>query len=375
MDGAPVRRRPRDWLVDALLFLLAIGFTAATFFDSAPQHPAVSNVDAAFGIAASLGLWTRRRRPVGFAVLAGVLSIYSVSASAVAILAMFTVAVHRRASIAVLVAVGYSLASLATPPVRPDLAFPGWPTAALGTVGAAAILAWGMFIRSRRQLADARRDQTAAEAQQRIVEVRLQERQRIAREMHDVLGHRLSLLCLHAEALQVSAPPDIADAASLISHAARRAIQDLRDVIGVLRTDGLPQHDIPEPPQPALTDLLSLVVESEQAGMQIALYCDVPELEPVPDALGRTVFRTVQEGLTNARKHAPAAQVAVSVTGAQADGITVEVRNPLPEKWVESSGSGLIGLAERTSLAGGHLQHGPTPTGDFQLRAWLPWPA
>jgi signal transduction histidine kinase len=97
----------------------------------------------------------------------------------------------------------------------------------------------------------------------------------------------------------------------------------------------------------------------------------------VPASIGRSAYRTVQESLTNARKHAPGAAVRVMVGGAAGAGLTVEVRNPLvkaaPE--IPGAGAGLIGLTERAMLAGGRLEHGRTGQGDFRVHAWLPWPA
>jgi hypothetical protein len=155
MIGAPVKRTRRDWVVDALLFLLAAAFTVLTLIDTGEGRANLvpANVDAALGGLASLGVWLRRRWPVGFAVVVGLFSVYSVSASAVALIALFTVAVHRRALTAVLVAVGLGAASLLTLLTRPDLTQPGLPVTILGPICVAAVLAWGMFIRPRRQLA------------------------------------------------------------------------------------------------------------------------------------------------------------------------------------------------------------------------------
>jgi signal transduction histidine kinase len=95
----------------------------------------------------------------------------------------------------------------------------------------------------------------------------------------------------------------------------------------------------------------------------------------VPDGVGRHAFRVVQEALTNARKHAPGAPVRVAVTGHPDDGLVVDVGNALaPGGSIPGSGTGLAGLTERVHLAGGRLEHGPTPAGEFHLRAWLPWP-
>jgi signal transduction histidine kinase len=114
--------------------------------------------------------------------------------------------------------------------------------------------------------------------------------------------------------------------------------------------------------------------------MRVRLERRLDDLAAVPAGVGRNAYRIVQEGLTNARKHARGAAVAVTVEGAAGSGLSVEVRNPWPvgapaAAPIPGAGSGLVGLAERTSLAGGRLEHGRTDNGDFRLKAWLPWPA
>jgi signal transduction histidine kinase len=380
-------RSSRDWAVDALCFLLGIGFTAIAYIDATDrQLPMVATaIDAALGVLASLGLWLRRRWPVGVALIIGLFAIYSVSASAVALIALFTVAVHRRLAIAVLVAAGYALTSFLTLLVRPDAPLPNWWQGVLGVVCVVAVLALGMFVRARRQLALVERERVASEQELRVAQARQMERNRIAREMHDVLAHRLSLLSLQAGALEQwpDAPPaEIARVTGLIRSNAHGALEDLREVIGVLRSASIDDDSaegVPERPQPTLVDLPTLIDESRKGGMQVALECEVTDLATVPEALGRTAYRIVQEGLTNARKHADHAEVSVAVRGAAADGLTVEIRNPVPvgvapATPIPGAGRGIIGLAERAALTGGRLEHGPTPAGEFRLWTWLPWP-
>jgi signal transduction histidine kinase len=386
-EGHRAGRAPRDWAVDTLCFLLGIGFTALAFVDATDRHlPTVPTaVDAALGGLASLGLWLRRRWPVGVAVIVGLFAIYSVSASGVALIALFTVAVHRRLRTAVLVAAGYALTSFLTLLVRPDMSRPNWWQGVLGVVCVVAVLAWGMFVRARRQLAVVERERAASEQELRVAQARQMERNRLAREMHDVLAHRLSLLSLQAGALELwpDAPPaEIARAGGVIRSNAHGALEDLREVIGVLRSvraDDDRADEVPERPQPTLADLPMLIDESRKAGMRVVLECEVTDLGAVPEAVGRTAFRIVQEGLTNARKHADHAAVSVAVRGAAADGLTVEIRNPwpvgvAPTTPIPGAGMGLIGLAERTALTGGRLEHGRTPAGEFRLWTWLPWP-
>jgi signal transduction histidine kinase len=386
--GAPFRRSPRDWLVDSLLFLLAIGFTVLTFVDGLDRHLASVPlaVDVVLGGLSCLGVWLRRRWPVGFAATTIVFSVYSVAASGVALIALYTVAVQRRLAVVGLVTAGFALASIGTVLVRPDTSVPTWWQAALGVACIAAVLAWGMFVRARRQLGQSLRERERRAESERVVQARQLERHRIAREMHDVLAHRISLLSLHAGALELhpDRPVDeIARAAGVIRDSAHQALEDLRGVIGVLRTNPAGDDwgdDAPERPQPTLIDLPELVDESRRAGMRVVLGYQVSDPAAVPVAVGRSAYRIVQEGLTNARKHAQGTEVSVTVCGGRGDGLTVELRNPLPldadsATAIPGAGSGIIGLAERASLAGGRLEAGRTPAGDFRLWVWLPWPA
>ena len=380
------RRSTRDWVVDALLFLLAISFTVLTFIDGRDTHlaPIPLAVDVTLGGLSCVGVWLRRRWPVGFAVTTIVFSVYSVAASGVALIALFTVAVHRRLAVVGLVTAGFTLASIGTALVRPDTSVPTWWQVALGVACIAAVLAWGMFVRARRQLAQSLRERARRAESERFAQARQHERHRIAREMHDVLAHRISLLSLHAGALELrpDRPADeIARAAGVIRDSAHQALEDLRGVIGVLRAEPTGDDwtdDAPERPQPTLVDLPELVEESRRAGMRVVLDCHVTDPAAIPVAVGRTAYRIVQEGLTNARKHAYGAEASVTVRGTRGDRLTVEVRNPWPPEAaattaIPGAGSGIIGLAERASLAGGRLEHGRTPDGDFRLWVWLPW--
>jgi signal transduction histidine kinase len=252
--------------------------------------------------------------------------------------------------------------------------FPGFMLTAIA-------FGWGIVVRARREMVVSLRERAERlqAAQQRSSELaREAERRRIAREMHDVLAHRLSLLSVHAGALEFR--PDapaavIAEAAGVIRTSATAALDELRQVITVLREDTAST----EPPPPTLARLPALLEESRAAGMSVRAHLDVPETESPPAALGRTAYRVVQEGLTNARKHSPGATVDVTVAGNGPGYLTVEVIShgrtgaaatgtPAPA----GAGAGLIGLAERLALIGGKLEHGPGTDGDFVLRATIP---
>ncbi|HEY7272711.1 MAG TPA: histidine kinase [Actinoplanes sp.] len=389
---APVRRSTRDWIVDAICFVLAFGFAAVVTGDLLEGDPEIVSgfagtpdwlivTDFAFGVLAATALWWRRRRPVHLLVAVLVLGVFSVTTAVSIFILLFTVAVHRRFAVAAPLAVAILGANAVFAVLRPEEGTPFWESMAWTAAFAVIVVLWGMVIRARRQLVVSLRDRAEraeAEQQLRVAQARALERTRIAREMHDVLAHRISLLSLHAGALEIrpdAAPAEVAGAAGVIRASAHQALQDLREVIGVLREDGGAEVVPPERPQPTLSGLPGLADESRAAGMTVALNVGV-DPAAVPDATGRTAYRIVQEGLTNARKHAPGTAVAVAITGTAGDGLAVEVRNRWPvgagAVAIPGTGTGLVGLAERATLAGGRLTSGRTDA-DFVLSAWLPW--
>jgi signal transduction histidine kinase len=383
-DDAPMAARTRrDWIVDTVLFLLAALLALSSAMTSARQglHGPMLVVDAIAGALACLALWWRRRRPleVGLAVVG--LLVVSPAAGVAAGITLYTVAAYRRWQLACLVAA----TQVALLPLDRAVQPQGTPPAVyylLGVLGPAAIVAWGMFRRTRLQAQRERAGRAEAVEQLRVEQIRYAERTRIAREMHDVLAHRISLLSLHAGVLEFrpDAPPEeVARAAGVIRASAHQALEDLRTVIGVLRDGPDGQGPQPQPPQPTLAALPELLEESRAAGMRIRAEVSLPDLAAVPDAIGRHALRIVQEALTNARKHATAAPVELRLDGAPGHGLTIEVRNPVPalattEQKIPGTGAGLLGLAERATLSGGRLEHGFDDRGDFRLQAWLPWP-
>ncbi|MEE1750124.1 MULTISPECIES: sensor histidine kinase [unclassified Streptomyces] len=378
------RRTVRDWAVDLTAFFCAagIGMLAAAAIEADRSTPdGILAADIVIGALACCALWVRRRWPVGVAVaLVLVAAIEPVSAGAM-LVALFGVAVHRPfRPVAAVGALALALAPV-QPYLRPDPDTSFLGATVMGVLLPLLVISWGMVVRSRRQLVvtlreRARRAET--EAALRAEQAQRLAREAIAREMHDVLAHRLTLLSVHAGALEFrpDAPTaEVARAAGVIRDSAHEALQDLREIIGVLRSPGESDGDRP---QPTLASLDELIAESRPAGMKVTLDNRVGDPATAPAATGRTVYRIVQEGLTNARKHAPGAEVTVTVTGAPGQGLTVEVRNPAPTRpfaQVPGSGQGLIGLTERATLAGGGLDHGPLPDGGFRIRATLPWPA
>jgi signal transduction histidine kinase len=196
--------------------------------------------------------------------------------------------------------------------------------------------------------------------------------------MHDVLAHRISLLSVHAGALEVSTDAsreEIVQAAGVIRTSARAAQEELREVLGILRTD--PDSETAQPPQPTIADVGHLIEQNRQAGMEVTVLDELSDL-PLPALAGRTIYRVLQEALTNARKHAFGQPVSISLAGAPGELIHVEVVNhgggPIDKRREHvGAGTGLIGLAERLSLANGTLEHRPLADGGFRLTATLPW--
>ncbi len=391
VPARPARRTPRDWFVDSLLFLAALGWVLLAHDDAVSGRPEfalnagpswLAEIDLFVGLLAAGALWLRRRWPVGLAVATAPLTLFSVTSGAVLLVVLFTVLVHRPLVVG-LTLVGWHLATaLPFIAVRPDPAMPFWAAVAWTVLFIGIVVAWALFVRARRQLVLSLRDRAEraeAEQQLRLDQARNLERGRIAREMHDVLAHRISLLSLHAGALEFrpDAPPEeVARAAGVIRASAHAALQDLREVIGVLRAE-TGSEATPERPQPTLGDVPALVAESRDAGVRVSVVDEVTEPAGVPAAIGRSAYRIVQEGLTNARKHAPGAVVTVRLAGGPGEGLAVDIRNPWPvggpAAAIPGAGTGLVGVAERVTLAGGRVDHGRDADGDFRLAAWLPW--
>jgi len=388
------RRTSRDWVVDALCFVAALGWAVVVGTDLMQGDPDVVPqragtpawliwTDLAAGLVLTATLWWRRRYPVQLALLAAAFGVFSVTGSLAGMIFFFTVAVHRRFALTAMVLVATLLSNAASLMWRPEDGTSSGESLGWSTTFLIIVALWGMVVRSRRQLVVSLRDRAEraeAEQQLRVTQARAMERTRIAREMHDVLAHRISLLSLHAGALEIhpdAAPAEVAGAAGVIRASAHQALQDLREVIGVLREPA--DDDTPERPQPTLRELSALAEESRGAGVKVSLELEVDDAGQVPQGTGRAAYRIVQEGLTNARKHAPGAAVRVRIGGAAGTGLTIEIRNPAPvgarpTATIPGTGTGLVGLAERATLAGGRLTSGRGTDGGFTLTAWLPWP-
>ena len=248
----------------------------------------------------------------------------------------------------------------------------------------AAPVALALLIRTRRALTARLDDLEQARAREDVLlaqQVRSGERARLAREMHDIVAHNVSLISVRTGALQVTtADPEVRATARELRTLAARTLDELRQMVGVLRASGGAIDS--RAPQPHLTDLPQLIADSR---LDVEARLDIPLDIPLdgPDAawsdtVQRAVFRTVQEALTNVRKHAPGARVLVHLHESDRQ-LHVEVRNGPPAPGAEplnlpTSGHGLTGLHERAHLAGGTLTAHATEDGGFLVHAAFPAP-
>ncbi|TDU88246.1 signal transduction histidine kinase [Kribbella voronezhensis] len=231
----------------------------------------------------------------------------------------------------------------------------------------------GLWVRARRQLAAGLVEQAAQrERERRALAARASsaERAGLAREMHDVVAHKVALMVVHAGALEVQ-PPDrtTAEAAALIRSTGREALAGLREVVEVLRTPN--ESAAVLGPPPSLVDLDSLLESSRATGLVVRRY-DLGEPVRVSDTSQRVLYRVTQEALTNVHKHAPGAEVEVTL-GYYGDAVEVVISNTggTSTSVAAGSGYGLLGLRERVALVDGVLTAGPAGDG-FVVRARVP---
>ncbi len=336
--------------------------------------------DIVLGVAALVLVVWRRRWPFAIALLTGALSAVSALAAGPAVLAAVSLATRRVYwQVGVLAVAAVTFGQFFTT-LQPDNGDPWWVELIVNVVVTVGILGWGLYIGSRRELMrtlEQRADRAEAEQELRVSQARSNERARIAREMHDVLAHRISQISMHAGALGFRSDlgaEELRANANVIRDLANDALADLRGVLGVLRDPGT--GELASAPQPTFSDLPALVEQAREAGVHVEFADRLPADELVPDVVGRTLYRIVQEGITNAGKHAPGAMVRIEVSGSPDAGIAVVLRNPLgfgPTR-TPGSGLGLIGLAERAQLRGGSLE-GRRDGEHFVLRGWIPWVA
>ncbi|MFC1420313.1 sensor histidine kinase [Streptacidiphilus cavernicola] len=373
------------WLRRGAVTLLLV---AASTVDALLNFPPPRDWTFTVSIVATGALLLRRRLPRTVLLIA-LPGLYAGTAAVAAMAALYSVARSPRRPVgqvwiaAVLVGIGMFIpwplgdfAKESSSDLAQDLIY-----AVMLAAGPAAL---GLLARTREALSERVAELALLRDQERELHaetVLARERARIAREMHDVVSHQAGLIAVQAGALQVTAAdPEVKATAGTLRGLAVATLEELRSMILVLRAAGAGPTELA--PQPRLSDLARLVAESE-----VAAVLRMPEpgtsaaVPPLPEPVERAAYRTVQEALTNVRKHAPGARTEVSLR-VEDERLLVSVVNAHPPREVRSSwtdlsdlpggGHGIVGLRERATLLGGDLTTGPTADGGFGVLLSLP---
>lgn len=369
--------RSRDIVIIVLCAIntLAGVWTEVQIFD----HPAGALLVIIPGAIATVAMWWRRRHPVAVTGIAA--ACYLVSQVLLPMgFGLLTIAIQRRDRVLVAATVAVGICLTVPSPTAEPSSF-GVSSVLAGVFGALFWALWGAYVGARRDLVSSlqdRAERAERERELRAEQARLAERSRIAREMHDVLAHKVSLIALQAGGLEVNpavGPERVQQTAGLIRSTAREALEELRGVLGVLRDDDPSSPGMELAPQPGLAELPALVESSRAVGVRVSLTIDPLVVAAAPDTAGRTVYRVVQESLTNVHKHARGAATTVVITAAAAGDVVLTVTNQQPVgagALLPGSGAGLIGLRERVVLLGGVLDARPTPDGGWRVHVRLP---
>lgn len=369
-----------DGRVRSLLFDLVVALLCSVgLVEVASASPLV--ICALVG--AGMGILVRRRFPAA-AVVGGLAVLGATSAPLPASIALYTFARRRGPCLALW------CAGILTVPyqVTVEIIDQSAEWAALTTSLAIAVksafysvpLLLGLWLYQRHVTVVAARERIErAERERELLAERevTNERRRIAREMHDVVAHRASVMTLQAGALTVRAQDErTSETAEIIRQNSAKALTELRGMLHVLRdsSSAAGQHSDDHASAPTVRAIESLVRDATEAGSTVDL--QMPDVLPeISDAIGRAAYRVVQEALTNTAKHAPHAAVRIDVEVA-GDDLVLTISNdrgrPADAVAVSGSGHGLLGMRERVAFTGGSLEAGPTGSSAYRVRAVLP---
>lgn len=365
----PLRLPP--WAVDAALVSLAA-------LDAVLSAGREGGIQLALSLVAAAALAVRRDRPyVAFALTLPALAMAYVLVAPLAALYTVAATARDRRPVVVCAVLAASAYYLPWPPtaLRWDREFRNLLGLIYAVVYVGAPVALGLLTQTRRDLSLRLQQLTEGrDREQRLVAASAlaAERARLAREMHDVVSHQVSLIAVQAGALQVTTgDPAAREVAGTIRGLSVRTLDELRHMVGVLRAAGGSAHELA--PQPGIADIPRLVAESGQDAQVDVSHAVGQEW---PDPVQRAAFRTVQEALTNVGKHAAGAPVRAEVVPVRRGFLRVTVVNGPPPVAASSSlpggGHGLLGLRERAELLGGTLEAGGTPDGGFRVEMLLP---
>ena len=360
-----IRLHPR--VVDALLVVLALADVWAT-------HGRLDEWGDGSALLAAAALIARRRWPLP--VFALTLPALLVTGTMVAsLIALYTLASSSRARVLVATcAVAFGVC----------YALP-WPAPTINAFGdidfglsliyttalAAAPALLGQLAQARRDLAQRLVEVAEAQEQERLLAEQnalARERAQLAREMHDVVSHQISLIAVRAGVLQVgTSDPELRESATTIRRLSVNTLDELRHMVTVLRASGSPPAELT--PQPTLAQLEQLIAASS-----VPASLDMNVAEELSPAAQRAIYRTVQEALTNVRKHAPGASAQVHIWSEGSE-INTTITNSPPTRPVlelPSAQHGLIGLRERAELLNGTVHSAPTEEGGYLVHLRLP---
>jgi signal transduction histidine kinase len=395
-----VRQHP--WLSDALpataYGLFAVGLAVVSAFPPLATPPWFTALLLLAGLVTVL---LRRRRPLLMLAVAAALAALSLAGGTGAetvlpLIVLFTVGTHRSAAtawtaFAATAAAACGAAWLLTqrlrqgpplwdptqPPVSPDQ-FSDWLNAALVMVIPLLItVLFGVNSGQRRRYVRAlldRAGQLERERDQQAEIARARERERIAREMHDVMAHSVSVMIALSEGARAAArdrPDDSIDAIGRVAETGRHTLTELRRLLGAVRSDGSPTV-VGHAPQPGAPQVADLAAQFRQAGLPVGLVLDGSP--PADPALGLTVYRIVQESLTNTLRHARGvSDVRVRVTWADTL-VVIQVQDDAQvSTGVRPPGRGILGMRERAALYDGSVEAGPAPDGGWRVTVRLHW--
>jgi len=366
------------WLLDGTLAFVMLAPTLAIFTHGLHRGRAGTHTAAVLAAAffSSVPLLVRRRWPVQ--VLAVILIVgVAVPSPAVfsppALIALYTVASRRPWRIAVVGALATAFGFDAHRAMW-SYSLPLFDVIA-GVALAGAALALGLYQATRLAYFAQERERAARLERERQLldqQAAAQERLRIARELHDVVAHNVSLMVIQAQALQATAgEPAVRDTARTVAELGRQAMSEMHRTLELMRADG---GDAERDPQPALTDLGPLLERVRAAGVGVELSVS-GQPRPLPTGIELSAYRIIQEALTNVIKHSGSERAAVSVRYGEA-GLELEILDRgggTGDPSLPHSGHGLVGMRERVALFGGSLEAGPLNGHGYRVRATLPY--
>jgi signal transduction histidine kinase len=379
----PVRSKVFDVAFAAILTVISVG---ALWIESPEQPETIRSADVAgvlLALASSVPLVWRRSHALwvfGFLAIPAItleLLSYSNAGPVSVLIALYTVAslCERRRSLS---ALGVTAAAVLV------VLIASWDELTAIDVIANYLVfgtAWilGDNVRTRRQYVAELEEKAVrmeAEREAQAQRAAAAERTRIARELHDVVAHSVSVMTVQAGAArrvldQAGADPDVREAIATVEATGREALAELRRVVGVLREDG---ESAGVAPQPGVADLPALVARAREAGLSVELEVE-GEPRPLPSGVDLSAYRIAQEAITNTLKHAGPARAQVRVCyGAEALEVQVvdDGRGAAADPAPPGGGNGLVGMRERVALFGGELRAGPRAGGGYEVKARLP---